>query len=73
MKTKIVKLSNAYVALDEAKEILRQLEKLADDSVKPEKNNVAEVVTCVHQLREKTDHILIDLVESQMFSDQIEG
>ena len=65
-KEKIIKLSDAYKAIDNARNILRKLEALADQSASGESINLVQVVECTHGLRKEVDRILIGFVESQM-------
>lgn len=65
-KEKILKLSNAYKAIDNAKNILRKLETLANQSASVESIDLVQVVECTHGLRKEVDRILVGFVESQM-------
>ena len=63
IKEKTLKLSDAYMAIDEAKDILRKLENLADKSASGELSNLIDVVHMIHDLRDKTNKVLIGFVE----------
>ena len=66
MKTKTLKLSDTYKAIDKASAILRQLEELADLSASGERIELVQVVECTYGLRKEVDRILVGFVESQM-------
>lgn len=65
-KEKILKLSNAYKAIDNAINILRKLEALADQSASGKNIDLVQVVECTHALRKEVDRILVGFVESQI-------
>ena len=65
-KEKILKLSDAYKAIDNARNILRKLDALADQSASGKNIDLVRVVECTHGLRKEVDRILIGFVESQM-------
>ena len=65
-KEKILKLSDAYKAIDNARNILRKLDALADQSASGKNIDLFQVVECTHGLRKEVDRILIGFVESQM-------
>lgn len=65
-KEKILKLSDAYKAIDNARNILRKLDALADQSASGKNIDLVQVVECTHGLRKEVDRILIGFVESQM-------
>ena len=66
IKSKTLKLSDAYKAIDEASIILRQLEELADLSTPGERIELVQVVECTHGLRKEVDRILVGFVESEI-------
>ena len=72
-KEKILKLSDAYKAIDNARNILRKLDALADQSASGESINLVQVVECTHGLRKEVDRILIGFVESQMQPDSTQN
>lgn len=72
-KEKILKLSDAYKAIDNARDILRKLEVLADQSASGESIDLVKVVECTHGLRKEVDRILIGFVESQMQPDSTQN
>lgn len=65
-KEKILKLSDAYKAIDNVRNILRKLDALADQSASDKNIDLVQVVECTHGLRKEVDRILIGFVESQM-------
>lgn len=65
-KEKILKLSDAYKAIDNARKILRKLDTLADQSASGKNIDLVQVVECTHGLRKEVDRILVGFVESQM-------
>lgn len=65
-KEKILKLSDAYKAIDNARNILRKLDTLADQSAFGKNIDLVQVVECTHGLRKEVDRILVGFVESQM-------
>lgn len=65
-KEKILKLSDAYKAIDNARNILRKLDTLADQSASGKNIDLVQVVECTHGLRKEVDRILVGFVESQM-------
>ena len=68
-KEKIIKLSDAYKAIDNARNILRKLEALADQSASGEGIHLVQVVECTHGVRKEVDNILVGFVESEMQPD----
>lgn len=71
IKSKTLKLSDTYKAIDKANIILRQLEELADLSASGEKIGLAQIVENIHNLRKEVDNILVGFVESEMQPDSM--
>lgn len=65
-KEKILKLSDACKAIDNARNILRKLDALADQSASGKNIDLVQVIECTHGLRKEVDRILVGFVESQM-------
>lgn len=73
IKSKTLKLSDTYKAIDEANVILRQLEELADSSASGEKIGLVQIVEHIHSLRKEVDNILVGFVESEMQPDSTQN
>ena len=72
-KEKILKLSEAYKAIDNAKVILRELELFADRVASGDDISLVQVVDHTFSMKREVDRILVGFVESQMQPDSTQN
>lgn len=66
VRNKNRKTEEAFQAIDDARRILTDLEKVALDSAHGMDTDIGKTADLTHELRESVDRILVALVESAM-------
>lgn len=66
VKQRSLKSCAALDAIEDARKILEELEQLSIDTVEGRFPDLGIVSEKTHSLREKTDHILVSLIEARL-------